>query len=87
MYIYLGLILFMSFITYILYKIDKNKAQKNKWRIKERTLLLFTFLLGALGGLLAMYQLRHKTKHFKFIIINWISLAIHIAIGMYLFYL
>ena len=57
---------------------------KNAWRIKEATLLLCSFFLGALGGYLGMLAFHHKTKHWYFQVVNIFSLAIHIAIGIYL---
>ena len=38
--------------TLILYIADKIKAKMGAWRIKEKTLLLFSFFGGGLGGLL-----------------------------------
>ena len=71
MEIYICLIIIMSFITFILYGVDKRKAEKNQWRIKEITLLACSFFLGSIGGLLGMYGLRHKTKHWYFVIVNF----------------
>ena len=56
----------MSLIAYILYAADKRRAKRDAWRIRERTLLLFGFLGGAIGALAAMEMLRHKTKHTQF---------------------
>lgn len=81
---YLILVIVMSLITFILYAVDKAKSKKNAWRIKEATLLLCSFFLGALGGYLGMLVLHHKTKHWYFQVVNIFSLAIHIAIGIYL---
>lgn len=83
--IYLILICASSFITFCLYYIDKRKAIKNKRRISEKTLLLASVLFGALGGLLAMYGFRHKTKHFYFTLVNVLSLALHVILYIYLF--
>lgn len=47
---------------FLLMLIDKRKAQKNLWRIPERTLLLAAFLGGSLGVLLGMRLCRHKTR-------------------------
>lgn len=85
MEIYIGLIIIMSLITFILYGVDKRKAQKNKWRIKEATLLLSSFIFGSIGGLIGMYGLRHKTKHWYFVVVNYLSLIIHIFIGIIVF--
>lgn len=82
--IYLIFILAMSITTFILYAVDKAKAKKGAWRIKEATLLLFSFFGGALGGYIGMLSLRHKTKHWYFMVINTFSLAIHLALGYYL---
>lgn len=81
---YLILVIVMSLITFILYAVDKAKSKKNAWRIKEATLLLCSFFLGALGGYLGMLVFHHKTKHWYFQVVNIFSLAIHIAIGIYL---
>lgn len=85
MEIYICLIVIMSLITFILYGVDKRKAQKNKWRIKEATLLLLSFLFGSIGGLIGMYGLRHKTKHWYFVFVNYLSFIIHIIIGIVIF--
>ncbi|MCC0637496.1 DUF1294 domain-containing protein [Clostridioides sp. ES-S-0190-01] len=46
--------------------IDKKKAIKNKWRIKETTLLAIAIIGGSIGSIIGMYSFRHKTKHIKF---------------------
>ena len=48
--------------------IDKRKAQKNLWRIPERTIMSVAVCGGSVGVLLGMYAFRHKTKHLKFAI-------------------
>ena len=53
-------------IAFIIIYIDKQKAIKHKWRIKESTLFLISIIGGSLGTLLGMYTFRHKTKHIKF---------------------
>ena len=79
-YLFLGAWVFVSLITFFLYKIDKAKAIKGAWRIKESTLLLSSLCLGSIGGLLGMYMLRHKTKHWYFILINWLALILHLLV-------
>ncbi len=73
-------ILLMSLITLILYKADKVKAKKNKWRIRESILLGFGFFGGALGGIAGMKLFRHKTKHWYFWAVNILGIALHIAV-------
>ena len=62
-YKYFILINIVAFITIY---IDKQKAIKHQWRIKEITLFLLSIIGGSLGTLLGMYTFRHKTKHLKF---------------------
>ena len=52
----------VNVFTFLLYGLDKLKAQRGKWRIPERTLLLFTWLLGGVGAFAGMRVFRHKTK-------------------------
>ena len=73
-------ILLMSLITLILYKADKVKAKKNKWRIRESTLLGFGVFGGALGGIAGMKLFRHKTKHWYFWAVNILGIALHITV-------
>lgn len=75
----------ISLIAFVLYFADKKKAQKNKWRIKEATLLGFGFFGGAVGALLAMKIFRHKTKHWYFWAVNIIGLIWQIALAVFLF--
>ena len=56
----------MSIFTFILFGIDKRKAQKNRFRIPEKTLIGFSLLGGGLGGWLGMRLFHHKTKHTSF---------------------
>lgn len=81
MEIYLLILLVMSIITFILYAIDKRKAIKKEWRIKESVLLLFSFFFGSIGGMLGLYVLRHKNKHWYFVFVNFVSLILHIILA------
>ena len=78
---YGGYLILLSLITFILYFADKKKAEKKKWRIPEKVLLLCSFLGGAFGGYPAMLLFRHKTKgeHWYFTFINILGILIHIA--------
>ena len=85
MEVYCIYIAVLSMITFITYAVDKKKAQKGKWRIPEATLLSLSFFGGALGGYLAMYAVRHKTKKLTFHLVNLLGLAWQIAVGILLF--
>ncbi|MBE6941875.1 MAG: DUF1294 domain-containing protein [Ruminococcaceae bacterium] len=66
---------------------DKRRAQRNLWRIPERTLIAVALLGGSLGALLGMKLFRHKTKHDKFRIGIPIILSVQIlfAVLIYIF--
>ena len=79
---YGGYLLLLSFIAFLAYRFDKKKAEKGKWRTKEKTLLLLSFLGGAFGGYPAMLIFRHKTKgeHWYFTFINILGILLHAGI-------
>lgn len=56
----------INVITFLMYGLDKLKAQKGKWRIPESTLLLLAILGGSVGAWLGMKVWHHKTMHKKF---------------------
>lgn len=58
----------INIITFLAMGIDKWKAKRNHWRIKEKTLLILVFLGGGIGGISGMYLFRHKTKKAQFYI-------------------
>lgn len=63
--------------------IDKYKAKKGLWRIKERTLFVSAILGGSLGLLFGMRIFRHKTMHRSFTIGVPLILACQIVAALY----
>ena len=59
-------LLIINAVSFFLMLTDKLRAKKNKWRIRESTLLISAGFGGSLGALAGMYTFRHKTKHMKF---------------------
>ena len=59
-------LLIINALGFLLMLVDKWKAQKNRWRVRESTLLLIAALGGSVGSLAGMYLFRHKTLHLKF---------------------
>ncbi len=74
------IVLIMSVIAFILYAVDKSKAKKGAWRIPEAVLLGWGFFGGAIGALVAMKNLRHKTKHWYFWAVNILGLLWQVAL-------
>ena len=78
----------INMFTFFLYALDKRKAVKNKWRIREGVLVFFTIAGGGLGAWLGMVIFRHKTRKKKFrfaaavgLIITFVF-VIHVAHGL-----
>ena len=63
-----GIVLFyliaINAFTFVLFGRDKWLAQNNRWRIRERNLLLVSLLGGAVGGLISMHVLPTKRAAF-----------------------
>ena len=59
-------LLIVNAVSFLLMRLDKQKARKHQWRIRESTLLLWAWLGGSIGTLAAMGLVRHKTRHPKF---------------------
>jgi uncharacterized membrane protein YsdA (DUF1294 family) len=66
--ILLAYLLLVNAAGFLLMLVDKQKAKKGAWRIKERTLFLTAAVGGSIGSLLGMYTFRHKTKHLSFVL-------------------
>ena len=56
----------INMATFFVYGIDKRKAKKSKWRIREAALLGLAVLGGSIGAWLGMQVWHHKTQHKKF---------------------
>lgn len=73
----------VNIIGFIICFIDKRRASKNKFRVKEKNLLLICALGGCLGFYIGMYVFHHKTRKIKFqflvpiLIIIWVALLFY----------
>ena len=65
-YILLIYLLTINLVAFVLFGIDKWKAEKQKWRIPESTLLSLAALGGSIGAWIGMKVWHHKTLHKKF---------------------
>ena len=53
----------INVVTFFMYGVDKWKAKKSKWRIREAALLGQAVLDGSIGAWLGMKIWHHKTQH------------------------
>lgn len=49
-------------VTFAVFGLDKQRAIRHEWRIRESTLLGLSLAGGSFGGMLAMQVFRHKTQ-------------------------
>ena len=61
-------LLIINIIAFFAMFIDKKKAEKDRWRIKESTLLTLALIGGSIGAIAGMYTFHHKTKKPRFFI-------------------
>ncbi|MEY8426118.1 DUF1294 domain-containing protein [Lachnospiraceae bacterium 46-15] len=74
------LYLLINAVVFVLYGVDKWKAEHHKWRISEAA-LLGAALFGVFGALLGMYFFRHKIRKPKFFIGVPLVMLLEIAAG------
>lgn len=77
-------LLIINAVGFLLMRIDKGKARKNRWRIPEATLMTVAALGGSAGSLLGMYLFRHKTRHLKFTLGIPLILALQLVIALWI---
>lgn len=61
-------LLVINIIAFLAMFIDKKKAEKNRWRIKESTLLILALIGGSIGAIIGMYTFHHKTQKPRFFV-------------------
>lgn len=71
------LVIGINILTFVLMAVDKIKAIKKSWRIKEITLLTLAFLWGSIGLLSGMIVFRHKIRKIKFVILTPLFIILH----------
>lgn len=74
-------VIIINVINFLLFTIDKRRAQKGRYRIPEFWLFFISLIGGAMGGIISMYSIKHKINKISFsigipilLIINFISL-------------
>lgn len=82
LWVYYGAI---SGICFFMYWLDKNAAQRKRWRIQESSLHIAGLLGGWPAAALAQEWLRHKTQKTAFRRVFWLTIAIHLGVFAWLF--
>ena len=76
-------VILLNLVSFFLMAYDKQCAKQGKRRVPEKTLFLSAGLFGALGGTLAMFLFRHKTRHWYFRLFFPLMLFLQAAILAY----
>lgn len=56
----------VNIAAFAAFGVDKSRARRDKWRVRERTLFVLAILGGSLGAILGMRLFHHKTRHWYF---------------------
>lgn len=83
-YIAIVYLLIVNILGFTMMGIDKQKAIKKRWRIRESTLFLIALVGGSFGSILGMRVFHHKTKHWYFVCGMPLILIFQIAIAVFI---
>ena len=84
MNVLLSCLLFFNLLCFLLFALDKRKAQRNQRRIAEKTLHLATLPGAAPGAWAAIFLLHHKNRKASF----WgITLALTLLQGVAFYFM
>lgn len=75
----------MSLAAFAAFGLDKRRAVKGRWRIRERTLILLCLAGGMPGAAAGMRLFRHKTRKWYFTASLFLAAAIHGALLYFVF--
>jgi uncharacterized membrane protein YsdA (DUF1294 family) len=76
LWIYIAAVCFAAFVMCVY---DKRAAIKKRRRISEKALFAISILGGAAGMLAGMLLVRHKTKHWYFMVFIPLLVVLHVA--------
>ena len=77
--IVLGIYILMSFVTFIVYLIDKSAAKNGRWRTQESTLHVLSMIGGWPGAYIAQQKLRHKSSKEEFKGVYWVTVFLNLG--------
>ncbi len=70
-------VLAVNFVTFLAYALDKQAARQGRWRVRERTLHLWSLAGGWPAAWWAQRLLRHKSSKAAFLRIYWLTVLLH----------
>ncbi len=73
-------LIIVNIISFVLFYVDKRRAIKHQWRIRETTLFLSAIVGGSVGAIAGMYVFHHKTRHWYFVVGMPLILAVQLVI-------
>lgn len=77
-------LLSVNVLTLAVYVIDKIKAKRHVWRVSELTLLALAAVGGSVGAMVAIFVVRHKSRHLKFRYGVPLILLLQVALAVWL---
>ena len=72
--------LMLNVIAFSLFGLDKQRAKRGLWRIRESALLAVIWLMGGVGAWLGMRLFRHKTQKRRFVISANVASVLQLAL-------
>lgn len=86
--VFLAYILIISLISVVVCIYDKKVSKKNRVELRtpEKSLLLLSAIGGSVAMFITMLLIRHKTKHFKFMVGIPVIMVIQTVAVCLLFY-
>ncbi len=79
-------LLLINLLAFVLFGLDKRRAQTGRWRISEKALFLSALLGGSPGAILGMKFFHHKTLHKRFRYGLPLILAAQVLLCVYIFF-
>jgi uncharacterized membrane protein YsdA (DUF1294 family) len=69
-----------NIVTFLVMGIDKYKACRDRWRIKESRLITLAFLFGSIGIFAGMLVFRHKIRKPLFLVMIPIAIIVNVLL-------
>lgn len=74
------LVLIWNLVVFFAYGLDKLFAKNGLRRIREKTLIMLSYFLGAVGAMFGMVVFNHKTSKIKFRILIPLSVFFNVLL-------